>query len=152
MMRRLSLLALLCGFLPAAALADVTPEKISFQPQVKGLGCLKPETKAMIAELVAKTGPIQITSTCGGRHARHSQHYSGRAIDFRPMATSARKAAAAARAIDNVGGVGTYSNGLVHADVGDRELSWYGHKRSRYASAISAAAMQGSPAIATDEA
>ncbi|MCR4521225.1 MULTISPECIES: DUF882 domain-containing protein [Bosea] len=89
----------------------------------------------MIAELVAKIGPIQITSTCGGRHARHSQHYSGRAIDFRPMATSSRKAAAAARAIDNVGGVGTYSNGLVHADVGERELSWYGHKRSRYASA-----------------
>ena len=40
-----------------------------------------------------------------------------------------------AGAIDNVGGVGTYSNGLVHADVGERELSWYGHKRSRYASA-----------------
>ena len=135
MMRRLSLLALLCGFLPAAALADVTPEKISFQPQVKGLGCLKPETKAMIAELVAKIGPIQITSTCGGRHARHSQHYSGRAIDFRPMATSSRKAAAAARAIESVGGVGTYSNGLVHADVGAREISWHGHKRSRYASA-----------------
>lgn len=89
----------------------------------------------MIAELVAKIGPIQITSTCGGRHARHSQHYSGRAIDFRPMATSSRKAAAAARAIESVGGVGTYSNGLVHADVGAREISWYGHKRSRYASA-----------------
>ncbi|MGX1740751.1 hypothetical protein ACWIEX_04270 [Bosea sp. NPDC055353] len=89
----------------------------------------------MIAELVAKIGPIQITSTCGGRHARHSQHYSGRAIDFRPMATSSRKAAAAARAIESVGGVGTYSNGLVHADVGAREASWHGHKRSRYASA-----------------
>ena len=79
-------------------MADGTPEKISFQPQGKGLGCLKPETKAMIAELIAKIGPIQITSTCGGRHARNSQHYSGRAIDFRPMATSSRKAAAAARA------------------------------------------------------
>lgn len=135
MMRRLSLLALLCGFLPAAALADGVPEKISFQPQVKGLGCLKSETKAMIAELVAKIGPIQITSTCGGRHARNSQHYSGRAIDFRPLASSPRKAAAAARAIDNVGGVGSYSNGLIHADVGAREASWYGHKRSRYASA-----------------
>lgn len=134
-MRRLSLLAFVCGFLPSVVLADVAPEKISFQPQVKGLGCLKSETKAMIAELVAKIGPIQITSTCGGRHARHSQHYSGRAIDFRPMATSARKAAAVARSLDSVGGVGTYSNGLVHADVGAREISWYGHKRSRYASA-----------------
>jgi len=135
MMRRLSLLAFVCGFLPSVVLADVASEKISFQPQVKGLGCLKPETKAMIDELVAKIGPIQITSTCGGRHARHSQHYSGRAVDFRPLATSPRKAAAAARALANVGGVGTYSNGLVHADVGELEISWYGHKRSRYAHA-----------------
>lgn len=135
MMRRLSLLAFVFGFLPSVALADIAPEKISFQPQVKGLGCLKSETKAMIAELVAKIGPIQITSTCGGRHARHSQHYSGKAVDFRPLAASPRKAAAAARALANVGGVGTYSNGLVHADVGEREISWYGQKRSRYANA-----------------
>lgn len=110
-------------------------QKISFQPQVKGLHCLKPETVTMISDLVAKIGPIQITSTCGGRHARHSQHYSGNAVDFRPLATSSRKAAAAARSLANVGGVGTYSNGLVHADVGAREISWYGHKRSRYAAA-----------------
>lgn len=129
------LLACVSAFLPFAALADEPIQKISFQPQVKGLGCLKSETRAMITALVAKIGPIQITSTCGGRHARHSQHYSGRAIDFRPLAVSARKAAAAARSIESVGGVGTYSNGLVHADVGLREASWYGHKRSRYASA-----------------
>lgn len=106
-------------------------EKISFQPQVKSLSCLKSETKAMIAELVAAIGPIQITSTCGGRHARHSQHYLGKAIDFRPLATSPRKAAAAAKTIAAVGGVGTYSNGLVHVDVGEREIAWYGNKRSR---------------------
>ena len=135
MMRRSLLLALMFGFLPAVALANIPSEKISFQPQVKGLGCLKPETLAMVAELIAKIGPIQITSTCGGRHARHSQHYSGKAIDFRPLGTSPRKAAAIARALDNVGGVGTYSNGLVHADIGEREASWSGQKRSRYASA-----------------
>lgn len=114
-------------------MADEPIQKISFQPQVKGLGCLKPEARAMITELVAKIGPIQITSTCGGRHARHSQHYLGRAIDFRPLATSSRKAASAARSLANVGGVGTYSNGLVHADVGEREAYWHGYKRSRYA-------------------
>ncbi len=129
------LLACLSAFLPAAAKAEESIQKISFQPQVKGLGCLKPETRSMITELVAKIGPIQITSTCGGRHARHSQHYLGRAIDFRPLATSSRKAAAAARSLANVGGVGTYSNGLVHADVGEREAYWHGYKRSRYASA-----------------
>jgi len=129
------LLACVSAFLPAVALADEPIQKISFQPQVKGLGCLKPETRSMITALIDKIGPIQITSTCGGRHARHSQHYLGLAIDFRPMAVSARKAAAAARSLEIVGGVGTYSNGLVHADVGQREASWYGHKRSRYASA-----------------
>ncbi len=89
----------------------------------------------MIDDLIAKIGPIQITSTCGGRHARHSQHYRGKAIDFRPLATSPRKAAAVARTLDNIGGVGTYSNGIVHADVGELQLSWYGYKRSRYAHA-----------------
>ncbi len=111
--------------------ADTHLAKISFQPQVKGLNCLKPETLGMIKELTAKIGPIQITSTCGGRHARNSQHYRGNAIDFRPLATSPRNAAAAAKAIEAVGGVGTYSNGLVHVDVGDREIAWYGKKRSR---------------------
>ena len=135
-MRRLMLLAFALSLLPRAASADVPIDKISFQPQVKNLHCLKPETVAMITDLVAKIGPIEITSTCGGRHARHSQHYAGRAIDFRPLETTPRKAAAAARSLEAVGGVGTYSNGLVHADVGAREASWHGHKRStRYAKA-----------------
>lgn len=135
-MRRSLLLACALLFLPRLALADVPLEKISFQPQVKNLNCLKPETLAMITALIERIGPIEITSTCGGRHARHSQHYAGRAVDFRPMATTPRKAAAVARSLDGVGGVGTYSNGLVHADVGAREASWHGHTRStRYAKA-----------------
>ena len=133
-MRRVVLAALVAASVPVYAQANAPIEKVSFQPQVKGLACLKPEALAMIKELVAQIGPIQITSTCGGRHARRSQHYRGNAIDFRPLATSPRKAAAAARALASVGGVGSYSNGLVHADIGERELSWYGHKRSRYAS------------------
>lgn len=131
-MRKLALAALFAACWPvSSSFANVPIEQVSFQPQVKGLGCLKPEAVAMIKELVAKIGPIQITSTCGGRHARNSQHYRGNAVDFRPLATSPRKAAAAAKAIESVGGVGSYSNGVVHVDVGDREISWYGHKRSR---------------------
>lgn len=131
-MRKVALAALFAAcWSVSPSLANVPLEQISFQAQVKGLGCLKPETLAMIKELVAKIGPIQITSTCGGRHARHSQHYRGNAIDFRPLATSPRKAAAAAKAIESVGGVGSYPNGLVHVDVGDRDIAWYGHKRSR---------------------
>ncbi|MCO5089397.1 DUF882 domain-containing protein [Bosea sp. (in: a-proteobacteria)] len=129
------LLAFVPLLLPAAASADGLSDKVSFQPQVKGLRCLKPDTVTVLSELVAKIGPVEITSTCGGRHARRSQHYLGRAIDFRPLATSPRKAAAAARSLAGVGGVGTYSNGLVHADVGELEISWHGHGRSRRASA-----------------
>jgi uncharacterized protein YcbK (DUF882 family) len=115
---------------PVLARADSAIEHVSFQPQVKGLRCLKAETVAMIRELVEKIGPIQITSTCGGRHARNSQHYRGKAIDFRPLAATPRKAAAVAKTLDAVGGVGSYSNGLVHVDVGDRQFAWYGFKRS----------------------
>ena len=116
--------------MPVLARAESAIERVSFQPQVKGLRCLKAETVAMIRELVEKIGPIQITSTCGGRHARRSQHYSGKAIDFRPLATSARKAVAAAKALESTGGVGSYPNGVVHVDVGDREFAWFGHKRA----------------------
>ncbi|KPF68447.1 hypothetical protein IP69_11465 [Bosea sp. AAP35] len=112
------------------ARAEPAIEQVSFQPQVKSLRCLKPEAVAMVRELVEKIGPIEITSTCGGRHARNSQHYRGKAIDFRPLKTSPRKAAAIAKTIDNVGGVGSYSNGLVHVDVGDRRLAWFGKKRA----------------------
>ncbi|WP_210203878.1 DUF882 domain-containing protein [Bosea sp. 124] len=121
--------------LPVFAHADSAIKQVSFQPQVRGLGCLKPDTVAMIKELTDRIGAIQITSTCGGRHARHSQHYRGKAIDFRPLATSARKAVAVAKTLDATGGVGSYPNGIVHVDVGDRELSWFGHKRAsrRYA-------------------
>lgn len=127
-MRSIVAAVILTISMPVLAHADASIEKVSFQPQVRGLGCLKPEAIAMIKELTDKIGPIEITSTCGGRHAKRSQHYSGNAIDFRPRATSARKAAAVAKTLDNVGGVGTYSNGLVHVDVGDLQISWFGRK------------------------
>lgn len=128
-MRRVILAALVAASVPAYSRADTSIEKLSFQPQVKGLACLRPEALAMIRELVAKIGPIQITSTCGGRHARRSQHYRGKAIDFRPLATSTRAAVAAAKALESTGGIGSYPNGIVHADVGEREYAWFGHKR-----------------------
>jgi len=132
-MRKVALAALsaACWSVSPSFAADTHLAKVSFQPQVKGLGRLKPAALAMVKELTEKIGAIQITSTCGGRHARNSQHYHGNAIDFRPLATSPRTAAAVAKSIDNVGGVGSYSNGLVHVDVGDREIAWYGNKRSR---------------------
>ncbi|MEN5083673.1 DUF882 domain-containing protein [Bosea sp. TWI1241] len=130
-MRHVASVAVIAAFWSTASLANLPLEKIAFQPQVKGLACLKPETLAMLKELIERIGPIQITSTCGGRHARNSLHYSGKAVDFRPLGTSPRKAAAVARSMASIGGVGAYSNGLVHVDVGERQANWYGHKRSR---------------------
>lgn len=128
-MRQFVLAAFVAACAPAIARANIPNEKLFFQPQVKGVTCLKPETLAMISKLVDKIGPIQITSTCGGRHARRSQHYGGKAVDFRPLAVSARSAVAAAKTLESAGGVGSYPNGIVHVDIGEREHSWFGHKR-----------------------
>lgn len=106
---------------------------VSYQPQVHGMGCLRPKTRAMIAQLTSRIGPIQITSTCGGRHAHNSQHYRGNAIDFRPQRASVGATLAALRGMSIVGGIGSYSGGLIHADVGDRVAHWHGHARTRFA-------------------
>lgn len=95
------------------------------------MGCLRPKTRAMIGQLTSRIGPIQITSTCGGHHAHNSQHYRGNAIDFRPLAVSQGRALAVLRTMPIVGGIGGYSGGLVHADVGERVASWY-HRGSRH--------------------
>lgn len=124
------------GIFVAAFAAPATAEVVALQPQVRGLGCLRPETKAMMRRLQARIGMIEVTSTCGGRHARGSMHYSGRAIDFRPLGVSPSKAASALRAMPEVGGTGTYPNGIVHADVGPLRHAWHGHghaARRRYA-------------------
>jgi uncharacterized protein YcbK (DUF882 family) len=107
--------------------------EVVLQPQVHGLGCLKPETKAMMRRLQARIGLIEVTSTCGGRHARNSLHYSGRAVDFRPVSTSASNAVAVLRSMPEVGGVGTYPSGVVHADVGHLKHAWFGHGRRHLA-------------------
>ena len=86
MLVRLILAASFVIVTPALARDIDRTGSISLQPQVKGLGCLRSETRAMVRSLVSRIGPIQITSTCGGRHASRSQHYRGKAIDFRPIA------------------------------------------------------------------
>lgn len=108
---------------------------VSFQPQVRGLGCLQPRTRAMVARLTARVGPIEITSTCGGRHAHNSQHYRGAAIDFRPRTASVGRTLAVLRGMPEVGGIGSYAGGLIHADTGPRRFAWHGSARHRVARA-----------------
>jgi len=135
----LACLAALSGLSTAAQARPIharpATSYVSFQPQVRGLGCLQPRTRAMIARLTARVGPIQITSTCGGRHAHNSQHYRGAAVDFRPRAASVARTLAALRGMPEVGGIGSYPGGLIHADTGPRRLAWHGSARHRVARA-----------------
>ena len=87
------------------------------------MACLRPQTRAMVGQIQSKIGPITIVSTCGGKHVHNSEHYRGNAVDFHPQRVSIAQAAAAARSIPGVGGVGTYAS-HVHADVGRARVSW----------------------------
>ena len=125
-------LVLLIAFLltPMAAQArDACRGNLCFQSKAR-TSCLKPQVWSALRAVAARIGPLEVTSGCDGRHARRSHHYSGRAVDFRPMRASSRSAVAVLRTLPQVGGVGTYSNGLVHADIGPLRHSWHGQRRS----------------------
>src|SRR4051794_29954226 len=124
--------ALLITGAPAYAGGDSNCSgSVCFQPQVKNLTCLKSDTRKLVEAIVARIGAIEITSTCGGHHARHSAHYSGKAIDFRPKAVPPRTAVAQLHSLPEARGIGSYSNGLVHADVADRDFAWHGRGSGR---------------------
>jgi uncharacterized protein YcbK (DUF882 family) len=113
---------------PAAAQArDICKGDLCFQSKAR-TSCLKPQVWGILRTVAARVGPLEVTSGCDGRHARRSHHYSGRAVDFRPMRASSHSAIAVLRTLPQVGGVGSYSNGLVHADVGELRHSWHGQR------------------------
>ncbi len=129
----LVLFVVLFAALPAEA-RDYCRGSLCFQKKAR-TACLKPEVWAILHQVTARLGRIEVTSGCDGRHARRSLHYSGRAVDFRPMEASSRAAIALAKSLPGVGGVGSYSNGIVQVDVGERQMSWYGRGSRRvYAS------------------
>lgn len=132
-----TLLAAALIFVSALGLtrAEARSTWVSFQPQVRGLGCLRPRARAMVSQITHRIGAIEVTSTCGGRHARGSMHYRGLAIDFRPKAVSVRTAIASLRSMAIVGGIGTYRGGLIHADARPERTVWHGVARRRFARA-----------------
>jgi hypothetical protein len=85
----------------------------------------------MLHKISARVGRLEITSGCDGKHARYSYHYSGQAVDFRPMQASPRAALAVLRSLPEVGGIGTYSNGLLHADIRPYKIAWHHFRKSR---------------------
>jgi hypothetical protein len=95
-----------------------------FQPQAS-TACLKPQVWGILHRLASNIGRLEITAGCNGRHARHSFHYRGMAVDFRPMQSSQGSAMAVLRADPAVGGVISEGRGLVHVDIGHRGFGKY---------------------------
>lgn len=132
-MRHVMLALMVLGLSAGSAQARSHHRGYHGHHRTAGIGCLRPKTRAMIAQLTHRIGPIQITSTCGGRHVAHSQHYLGNAIDFHPLRVSNAQAVRVLHSMPIVGGIGTYGGGHIHADVGERHMSWHSRGRTRFA-------------------
>ena len=129
--------ALIAGLIifPASAMSrDYCEGSFCYQKKAR-TSCLKPEVWSMLHNIVARVGRLEITSGCDGKHARHSYHYSGQAVDFRPMQASASATLAVMRGMTEIGGIGSYGNGLLHADVRPTRIAWHGHRTIGFASA-----------------
>ena len=131
LLARLIAAAAFVAFVPGSAgattpFADYCEGNICFQRKVQ-MGCLKPEARRLMRTIAERFGKIEVASACDGRHARRSAHYVGKAFDFRPFGASRAEIVAYLKASPEAGSVGTYPNGLIHADVGDRKMTWYGH-------------------------
>lgn len=112
------LLASLAAF-GAASGARADASAFSQQPQTR-TGCIKPEIWTILERLKDKVGELELTAGCNGKHARHSFHYRGMAMDFRAVNASQSKVMALLKADPDVGGVIAEGHGLVHVDVGHR--------------------------------
>ena len=129
MVRYVLFLALI--LLPGSAVArDYCDGTFCYQKKAQ-VSCIRPEMWNVLHKIVARVGRIEITSACDGKHARHSFHYVGKAVDFRPMHVSSRTARAVLASMPEVGGIGTYTTGFLHADIGERKAAWHHHRKAR---------------------
>ena len=124
-------LAIGLSILPVSAFArDYCEGNLCFQKKAR-VSCLKPAVWGVLNKVAARVGRIEVTSGCDGKHAPRSHHYTGSAVDFRPMQASQRATLAVLRTLPEVGGIGTYSNGLLHADIAARKFAWHGFRKAR---------------------
>ncbi len=138
-MRRIFFAAIVLLLPMSANARDYCQGEFCFQRKAR-VSCLRPEVWGVLYKVAARVGRLEITSACDGKHARHSYHYSGQAVDFRPMQASPRAALAVLRSLPEVGGIGTYSNGLLHADVRPMRISWFHYRKPRVTRVATAAA------------
>lgn len=131
--------------LPVSAFArDYCEGQFCFQKKAR-VSCLKPGVWDVLRKVAAQVGRLEITSGCDGKHAPRSHHYTGNAVDFRPMQASPRAALAVLRSLPEVGGIGTYSNGLLHADIAARKFAWHGFRKARVRYARARAVVSSAP-------
>ena len=115
--------------IPATA-RDYCEGSFCYQKKAR-VNCLRPGVWRVLDIVAARVGRLEITSACDGKHAPRSFHYNGQAVDFRAMDASQQAVVAVLRTLPEVGGIGTYTRNLVHADIGARKFAWHGHQRSR---------------------
>ncbi len=91
--------------------------------------CLNGTLVSMVGNVASNFGPVTVTSTCRSKGhnakvggAKHSQHLTGDAVDFR-LHGNYGGVVAYLRSSGSIGGVKHYGGGLFHMDTGPRR-SW----------------------------
>ena len=122
----------------SAALAPAAADKGTFSKQLQTrTGCIKGEVWGILNRLKAKVGELELTAGCNGKHARHSYHYRGMAMDFRAVNASQAKVTSLLKSDPAVGGLIAEHDGLVHVDTGHRGttktwVAWYGGRHLKH--------------------
>lgn len=120
--------ALALAFLALAAPAEARSRK-QHAAASASLDCVPDTLKAVLSDVAAKFGPVQVISThrpgavvAGTRRA--SLHRACRAVDFRPARGTRRAVIAYLRADPRVQGLGIYRSGHIHIDNGPYRVTW----------------------------
>lgn len=107
-------------FSGSAQKARVTLAYAMQTPQVKAT-CFPGKLRAVLNHIARYTGQRLVITSGHRRGGRpRSYHRKCLAADIRVPGVSVRTIVAAARSAPDIGGIGTYCNGIVHVDVGPK--------------------------------
>jgi hypothetical protein len=96
--------------------------------------CFPPKLRGILAHIAAETHREPIVTSGLRAHAsrRGSLHRRCMAADIRVPGASYRAIVAAAASAPDIGGIGTYCNGIVHVDIGPKRTWNYCTRQRRY--------------------